>query len=127
MRSMVQLVHAMFRLIGCASAGRQGLAHEVSEALEAETRMPIATRLRLVALATRLEAGDRCGLRCIARPPFEGVPANRAEPVDDTQALAAIAAAAPELRAMADDLARRGDPCSLAPAALLELLRLRMH
>lgn len=124
---MVPLVHAMFQLIGCPAAGRPGLAHEISEALAGETRMPIATRLRLVALATRLEAGDGCGLRCVGRPLFEGVLGDAADAADETQALAALAAAAPELRTMADDLAQRGDPCSLAPAALLELLRSRLH
>lgn len=117
----------MARLIGCASAGCQGLAHEVSEALADETRMPITTRLRLVALATRLEAGDRCGLHCVARPIFDGLLAEPVDTVDENRALAAIAAAAPDLRAMADDLASRGDPCSLAPAALLELLRSHLH
>ncbi len=56
---MSPALHAVARLIECPPA-RAGLAAELSEALADETDLPIATRLRLVALAARLEAGDSC-------------------------------------------------------------------
>lgn len=122
---MSAALHDVARLIECPSA-RPGLAARLSEALADETELPIATRLRLVALAARLEAGDRC--EC-GRP--ESAPDSWVDTLaqafldDESSGLEALIAHAPRLRAV---VARNGNrPCRLPAAALLEVLERKLH
>ncbi len=122
---MSAALHAVARLIECPSA-RDGLASELSEALVGETRLPIATRLRLVALAARLEGGEpcECGGRASETPEWVNSLA-AAFLRDESSALEALVAHAPRLRSAA---ARAGSSaCRLPAMALLELLDRRLH
>ncbi len=123
---MSPALHAVARLIECPPA-RAGLAAELSEALADETDLPIATRLRLVALAARLEAGDSCECSRGDRGAPAGWIASLAEAFlrDDASALEALVTHAARLRQV---VARAGEhACRLPAAALLELLERRLH
>ncbi|MCO5100910.1 MAG: hypothetical protein M9885_08440 [Burkholderiaceae bacterium] len=122
---MSPALHAVARLIACPRLP-PGHAARLSEALSDVTELPMATRLRLVALATRLEAGDRC--ECGAdgiRPDAWVVPLAEAFLGDEAGALDALVANAPRLRGF---VARAGErACRLPAAALLELLERKLH
>ncbi len=123
--AMSAALHDVARLIECPR-GRPGLAAQLSEALAGETDLPIATRLRLVALAARLESGDRCECSATESAPGSWI-ASLAEAFlrDDTSALEALVTHAPRLRSV---VARAGNrACGLPAAALLELLERRLH
>ncbi len=123
---MSPALHAVARLIECPPA-RAGLAAELSDALADEPGLSFATRLRLVALATRLEAGDSCECGSGDRGAPAGWIASLAEAFlrDDASALDALVAHAARLRHV---VARAGDrACRLPAAALLELLERRLH
>ncbi len=122
---MSPALHDVARLIECPRA-RPGLAAHLSEALADETELPIATRLRLVALAARLEAGEGCECSREEPEPDTWVAAlAQAFLHDDSSALEALIAYAPRLREVA---ARAGNrACRLPAAALLGLLERKLH
>lgn len=122
---MSPALHAVARLIECSPA-REGLAAELSEALVDEMRVPFATRLRLVALAARLESGEHCECASSGRGPPEWVSSLAAAFLrDEASALEALVENAPRLRAA---VAGAGsNACRLPAMALLELLERRMH
>lgn len=122
---MSAALHAVARLIECPPV-REGLAASLSDALADEARLPIATRLRLVALATRLEAGDECGCATGHHEPTEWIaPLVAAFLRDDDSAFEALVAYAPRLRTLATHADRPA--CRLPASALLELLERRLH
>lgn len=123
--AMSAALHDVARLIECPRA-RPGLAARLSEALAGETDLPISTRLRLVALAARLEAGDRCECGRAGSAPDPWIAAlAEAFLRDDASALEALATHAPRLRGV---VARAGGrACRLPAAALLEVLERRLH
>ncbi|MCD6671245.1 MAG: hypothetical protein LT106_00155 [Burkholderiaceae bacterium] len=123
---MSPALHEVARLIECPRA-RPGLAARLSDALADETELPIATRLRLVALAVRLEAGERCD--CSSRDGSEAdtwvAALAQALLRDDEGTLEALIAYAPRLREV---VARAGNSaCRLPAAALLAVLGRKMH
>jgi len=122
---MSPALYAVARLIDCPSA-HAGLASELSEALVGETRLPIATRLRLVALAARLEAGEPCQCGSGGRETPAWVESLATAFLrDDDSALEALVTHAARLR---DAVARAGNrACRLPAMALLELLERRLH
>lgn len=151
---MYPVLHAVSRLIECPQPDRHGLAAEVADALAGEPRLSMATRLGLVALASRIEAGDagECSRHWLHA--FRATPERSLQlrdhcggtarthdlpdsylPVllealsrsDESRALEALVACAPALREMAEALARQRDAYALLPVALLELLASRLH
>ncbi len=116
-------LQAVTRLIECP-LGRAGLAAELGNALAGETRLSMRTRLGLVAMAVRLESGEGvCKPDC---PPGGWIDSlARAAERDEASALEALVACAPQLRAAVARGSRQA--CALAAAALLELLRARLH
>ncbi|HLT25936.1 MAG TPA: hypothetical protein VK047_04505 [Zeimonas sp.] len=123
---MSPALHAVARLIDCPSS-REGLAASLSAALADETRLPIATRLRLVALAARLEAGEDCGCAHEGSTPPEWIASLTAALLheDEAAAMDALVANAAHLRTVAARAGRRA--CRLPAIALLELLERRLH
>jgi nitrate reductase assembly molybdenum cofactor insertion protein NarJ len=151
---MYPVLHAVSRLIEYPQPDRHGLAAEVAEALAGEPRLSMATRLGLVSLASRIEAGnaaecarrwqhafrttperslrlrDHCGGDARALElPDSYLPAllEALSRGDESRALEALVACAPALREMAEALARQRDAYALLPVALLELLASRLH
>lgn len=122
---MSPALHDVARLIECRRA-RPGLAVRLSEALADETELPIATRLRLVALAARLEAGERCDCSRDGSAADTWVAAlAQALLRDDESTVEALVAYAPRLREV---VARAGNSaCRLPAAALLAVLERKMH
>ncbi|HEY0876882.1 MAG TPA: hypothetical protein VGE10_00370 [Zeimonas sp.] len=122
---MSSALHAVARLIDCPT-DRAGLAAELSETLAGETRLPMAMRLRLVALAARLEAGGQCECRAQAGESPEWIESLAGALLrDEASVLEALVAHAPRLRAAAARSA--SSACGLPAAALLELLERRLH
>lgn len=149
---MYSVLHAVSRLMECPPADCGGLSADVAESLASERRLSMATRLGLVALASRIETGDagECARRWLhsfrATPesslhlrdhagggaralPHSYLPAllEALSRDDESQAIVALVACAPALRDMAQALARERDPYALLPVALLELLASRLH
>lgn len=122
---MSPALHAVALLIECPSV-RDGLASELSEALVGETRLPIAMRLQLVALAARLEGGEACECRGKGGEAPEWVNSLAAAFLrDEASALDALVTHAPRLRSA---VARAGaSACRLPAMALLALLDRRLH
>lgn len=151
---MYPVLHAVSRLIECPRSDRRGLTDEVADALADEAGLSMATRLGLVALASRIEAegpGERTRhwLRSFSANPERSLQlrdhvggAARVGTLADSylpalletlsragepQAIEALVACAPALREIAEALGRRRDPYALLPVALLELLASRLH
>lgn len=151
---MYPVLHAVSRLMECPQPDRRGLAADVADALASEPRLSMATRLGLVALASRIEAGDprecaRHWLRSFRATPEsslhlrdhaggsmrardlpEGYMPAMLEALsrdDEAHAIEALVTCAPVLREMAEALGRQRDPYALLPVALLELLDSRLH
>ncbi|MCO5108443.1 MAG: hypothetical protein M9907_15390 [Burkholderiaceae bacterium] len=151
---MYAVLHAVSRLMECPQSDSHGLSDAVAEALAEEPRLSMATRLGLVALASRIESGDpaECARRWLhsfrATPesslhlrdhpggyaragtlPHSYLPAllETLARDDEPHAIEALVACAPALREMAEALARQRDPYALLPLALLELLASRLH
>lgn len=151
---MYPVLHAVSRLMECPRPDCRGLAAEVADALAGASRLSIATRLGLVALASRIESGDPAAsaqrwlrsfrgtpdrslhLRDHARSaaPLDALPENYLPALlealsrdDEAHAIEALLACAPALREIAEALARARDPYALLPVALLELLNSHLH
>lgn len=149
---MYAVLHAVSRLMRCPQADSRGLSADVAEALAGEPRLSMATRLGLVALASRIETGDAGECTCRWLRSFRATPesslhrhdhASRGDRAlshrdlpallealsrdDEPQALEALVTCAPALRELSEALARERDPCALLPLALLELLSARLH
>ena len=127
---MDPVLHAVSRLMQCPQADNRGLSADVTEALAGEPRLSMATRLGLVALASRIENGDPCGDSLRARTSSEHLLPQLLATLsrdDGPRAIEALVVCAPALREMAQDLARDRDPYALMPLALLELLASRLH
>ncbi len=131
---MDAVLHAVARLIQPRPPDRSGLAADVAEALADAPRLSIATRLGLVALASRIEAGaapEPARVAAGARPaPLEPLLAPLLAALsrdDEMLAIESLVDRAPALRAMAAALAVRRDPYALLPLALLELVGTRLH
>lgn len=113
------------RLSGGGRAGRAGLTAALTAALSDEPCVAMRTRLGLVALASRIEAGEfeRVSLA------VDGLPEalRAAEAGDDAGTVAALLACRPALHAAAGALARRGAAFAPVPQALLQWLASRLH
>ena len=152
MGGMNPVLHAVSRLMECPQPDSSGLAAHVVEVLAGESRVSMATRLGLVALASRIEAGDpeqctRHWLRSFRATPesslhlhdHRGHAAGALPDAylpellesisqdDEHKAIEALLGCAPALREMAESLARQRDPYALLPVALLELLNSQLH
>ncbi|MCL4185398.1 MAG: hypothetical protein KJ011_18340 [Burkholderiaceae bacterium] len=151
---MNPVLHAVSRLMECPRPDSRGLAAHVVEVLAGESRVSMATRLGLVALASRIESDDpahsaRHWLRSFRATPESslhlrdhrgGTARASALPEaylpallesisrgDEQRAIETLLACAPALREMAESLARQRDPYALLPVALLELLNTQLH
>ncbi|KAA0218247.1 MAG: hypothetical protein DWB43_10570 [Lautropia sp.] len=151
---MYPVLHAVSRLMERPRSDSRGLSADVTEALAGEPRLSMATRLGLVALASRIEAGDpdECARRWLRS--FRATPESslhlrdhpggslRARELpdaylpglleslshdDEPHAIEMLIVCAPALREMAEALGRKRDPYALLPLALLELLASRLH
>lgn len=125
---MSAILHAVWRLARAPGRDHAGLAAELTDVLAAEPRLAMRTRLGLVELASRIETGTAGG-RALCGDSLPAV-LQAAEAVnvgDDAQALEALIACAPALRAAASALVQRSDPFALVPRALLDLLAGRLH
>ncbi|MBN9460632.1 MAG: hypothetical protein J0H00_05330 [Burkholderiales bacterium] len=122
---MSSLLHFVAHLAGSSRPSATGLTAALTEALAAEPRLSISTRLGLVALASRIEAGEAGGLELPVDCLSEALRA--AEEGDDARTLEALIACTPALRAAAIALAQRNDPFALVPQALLQLIASRLH